>query len=153
MPRTLLVEGWTGLPHSYAIVNQYQCLAMMDRPDLRLLYRERPFPSLLTRGEGLFSADQRARMAGLPAPGPGDVPGAVLRLAAPFDFSPPPAGRLFVFGTLEWGALSAALMHGGASLAKIVDALNLLGVTPSDLVAILEALKQAGALRAEMVVI
>ena len=46
-----------------------------------------------------------------------------------------------------------ALMHGGASLAKIVDALNLLGVTPSDLVAILEALKQAGALRAEMVVI
>ena len=46
-----------------------------------------------------------------------------------------------------------ALEKGGASLAKIVDALNLLGVTPSDLVAILEALKQAGALRAEMVVI
>ncbi len=41
----------------------------------------------------------------------------------------------------------------GASLSKIVDALNLLGVTPSDLVAILEALKQAGALKAEMVVI
>lgn len=41
----------------------------------------------------------------------------------------------------------------GASLSKIVDALNTLGVTPSDLVAILEALKQAGALKAEMVVI
>lgn len=41
----------------------------------------------------------------------------------------------------------------GASLAKLVDALNLLGVSPPDLVAILEALKQAGALRAEMVVI
>ena len=46
-----------------------------------------------------------------------------------------------------------ALFRGGASLAKIVDALNLLGVSPSDLVAILEALKQAGALKAEMVVI
>ncbi len=46
-----------------------------------------------------------------------------------------------------------ALFKGGASLAKIVDALNLLGVSPSDLVAILEALKQAGALKAEMVVI
>ena len=46
-----------------------------------------------------------------------------------------------------------SLMKGGASLSKIVDALNRLGVTPSDLVAILEALKQAGALRAEMVVI
>ena len=46
-----------------------------------------------------------------------------------------------------------AMFNGGASLARIVDALNLLGVSPSDLVAILEALKQAGALKAEMVVI
>ena len=41
----------------------------------------------------------------------------------------------------------------GASLAKLVDALNLLGVSPPDLVAILEALKEAGSLKAEMVVI
>jgi flagellar P-ring protein precursor FlgI len=46
-----------------------------------------------------------------------------------------------------------ALLPKGASLSRIVDALNLLGVTPSDLVAILEALKQAGSLKAEMVVI
>ena len=45
------------------------------------------------------------------------------------------------------------MFKGGASLSKVVDALNMLGVTPSDLVAILEALKQAGALKAEMVVI
>ncbi|KHK93480.1 flagellar P-ring protein FlgI [Novosphingobium malaysiense] len=48
---------------------------------------------------------------------------------------------------------SVAMFKGGASLSKVVDALNMLGVTPSDLVAILEALKQAGALKAEMVVI
>jgi flagellar P-ring protein precursor FlgI len=41
----------------------------------------------------------------------------------------------------------------GASLSEIVDALNRLGVGPADLVAILEALKQAGALKAEMVVL
>ena len=46
-----------------------------------------------------------------------------------------------------------ALFKPGTSLARLVDALNLLGVSPSDLVAILEALKQAGALKAEMVVI
>ena len=45
------------------------------------------------------------------------------------------------------------MLQPGASLSKIVDALNLLGVSASDLVAILEALKQAGALKAEMVVI
>ncbi len=48
---------------------------------------------------------------------------------------------------------SVILFKPGASLAKLVDALNLLGVSPSDLVAILEALKQAGALKAEIEVI
>ncbi|MEM6474916.1 MAG: flagellar basal body P-ring protein FlgI [Pseudomonadota bacterium] len=46
-----------------------------------------------------------------------------------------------------------ALMPGAASLSEIVDALNLLGVGASDLVVILESLKQAGALKAEMVVL
>lgn len=45
------------------------------------------------------------------------------------------------------------LLAPGPSLADLVDALNLLQVSPSDLVAILEALKQAGSLKAEMVVI
>ena len=42
---------------------------------------------------------------------------------------------------------------GGASLSEIVRAVNAIGATPSDLVAILEALKQAGALRAELVIL
>lgn len=53
----------------------------------------------------------------------------------------------------EEEARRVALFKPGASLAQLVDALNLLGVSPSDLVAILEALKQSGALKAEMVVI
>lgn len=44
-------------------------------------------------------------------------------------------------------------MGGGANLSEIVRAINAIGATPSDLVAILEALKQAGALRAELVVL
>ncbi|WP_192037179.1 flagellar basal body P-ring protein FlgI [Halomonas sp. YLGW01] len=41
----------------------------------------------------------------------------------------------------------------GASLAEVVDALNALGATPQDLMSILEALKAAGALRAELEII
>jgi flagellar P-ring protein FlgI len=41
----------------------------------------------------------------------------------------------------------------GANLSDIVRAVNAIGAGPSDLVAILEALKQAGALRAELVVL
>jgi flagellar P-ring protein precursor FlgI len=41
----------------------------------------------------------------------------------------------------------------GVSLDEIVRAVNQVGAAPGDLVAILEALKQSGALRAELVVI
>jgi len=41
----------------------------------------------------------------------------------------------------------------GVSLDEIVRAVNQVGASPGDLVAILEALKQAGALRAELIVI
>lgn len=45
------------------------------------------------------------------------------------------------------------LFAGGVSLEQIVRAVNQVGAAPGDLVAILEALKQAGALRAELEVI
>jgi flagellar P-ring protein FlgI len=41
---------------------------------------------------------------------------------------------------------------GGISLNEIVQALNSLGVTPRDLIAVFEALREAGALQAELVV-
>ena len=45
------------------------------------------------------------------------------------------------------------LFQPGTSLDEIVRAVNRVGAAPGDLVAILEALKQAGALRAELIVI
>ncbi len=50
------------------------------------------------------------------------------------------SNRMFVFGP-------------GVSLQEIVRAINQVGAAPGDLVAILEALKEAGALRAELIVI
>jgi flagellar P-ring protein precursor FlgI len=44
-------------------------------------------------------------------------------------------------------------LEGGAKLADVVKALNLLGATPQDLLSILQALKAAGSLRAELEVI
>ena len=46
-----------------------------------------------------------------------------------------------------------ALVPAGVSLAEVVNALNALGVGPGDLIAILEAMKAAGALHAELEII
>ncbi len=55
--------------------------------------------------------------------------------------------------TIEQEEASMFLFEPGTSLNEIVQAVNQVGAAPGDLVAILEALKQAGALRAELVVI
>ncbi len=47
----------------------------------------------------------------------------------------------------------AFIFDTGVSLSSLVDAINAVGASASDLVAILEALREAGALRAELVVI
>ena len=48
---------------------------------------------------------------------------------------------------------SAFVFDPGVELSSIVDALNAVGGSPSDLIAILEALREAGSLRAELIVI
>jgi flagellar P-ring protein precursor FlgI len=47
---------------------------------------------------------------------------------------------------------SLAMLKGGASLKSLVSGLNTLGVSPRDLITILQAVKSAGALQAEIVV-
>jgi len=41
----------------------------------------------------------------------------------------------------------------GANLSEIVETINAIGASPSDLAAILEALKQSGSLKAELVIL
>ena len=43
-----------------------------------------------------------------------------------------------------------AVVNGGVSLQELVDGLNSLGVTPRDMISILQAIKAAGALQAEL---
>ena len=53
--------------------------------------------------------------------------------------------------TQQEGALVS--LPAGTQLTDVVKALNALGATPMDLLAILQAMKSAGALRAELEVI
>lgn len=95
--------------------------------------------SLTVRVTEDFNVDQGATVV---AGGNGTVivPGeAVITPDSQIDVNQQPA-RAFVFDP-------------GVSLSSLVDAINAVGASPSDLVAILEALRQAGALRAELMVI
>jgi len=55
--------------------------------------------------------------------------------------------------SVNQGGGALQVVKGGASLADVVKGLNTLGANPQDLVSILQAMKSAGALRAELEII
>jgi flagellar P-ring protein precursor FlgI len=55
--------------------------------------------------------------------------------------------------TVDEQGARAFLFDPGVSLSDVVDSINAIGATPSDLVAILEALRVSGALRAQLIII
>jgi len=50
----------------------------------------------------------------------------------------------------QTGTGNIAVLNGGASLQDLVQGLNALGVSPRDMIAILQAIKAAGALQADI---
>ncbi|TCP61345.1 flagellar P-ring protein precursor FlgI [Rhodovulum bhavnagarense] len=95
--------------------------------------------SLTVRVNEDFNVDQGATVVN----GPGGT------VVAPGDPVVTPDTRIDV----QQDPARAFVFDPGISLASLVDAINAVGASPADLVAILEALHRAGALRAELIVI
>jgi glycosyltransferase involved in cell wall biosynthesis len=132
MPVNVLIEGWRGINHSYALVNQFQLLALMRRPEVRLFHRDLPFydpnwnPAL--NASGLRPGDA-AKIAALSAP-PGDVD-IVYRIAFPFRHYGADSRRIFCFGTCESQRLEPFGIYRGEECRRTYanDAVEI--VTPS----------------------
>ncbi|MGE0591252.1 MAG: flagellar basal body P-ring protein FlgI [Vicinamibacterales bacterium] len=83
-----------------------------------------------------------------------------VRIATQFDVSQPAplsAGQTTVVPQteveVEETRAQLVMLEAGATLADVVRALNAIGATPRDIVAVMQALKAAGALRAEIVIL
>ncbi|MGY6697202.1 MAG: flagellar basal body P-ring protein FlgI [Roseinatronobacter sp.] len=95
--------------------------------------------SLTVRVTEDFNVDQGATV----------VTGADGQVVVPGDIVVTPDTQI----DIEQEPARAFVFDPGVSLSSLVDAINAVGASPSDLVAILEALRRAGALRAELVII
>jgi glycosyltransferase involved in cell wall biosynthesis len=89
--KTLLIEGWRGVSHSIALVNQYQLLVMLGdtawRQRWHVAHRDLPFFLKHWNAKQMpagFTADEQARIDAVPAPDEGLVPDCLLRISSPF---------------------------------------------------------------------
>lgn len=104
--KTLCIEGWRGVSHSIALVNQYQMLVLLDQPDLNLYHRDLPFFLKHWNAKQMpagFTADEQARIDAVPAPPDGLVPDCLLRISSPFKSAVDPAVKTLTFMVTECG--------------------------------------------------
>lgn len=114
MRKTLLVEGWRGINHSYAMVNQQQLLQLVDSDRLQVFHRDLPFynPNWNPRSNASgFSAAQQARLGriGDLRDGRADV---IYRIAFPYRHYGGDSSRVFCFGTAEYQNIDGFIYDG-----------------------------------------
>lgn len=128
----LIVEGWRFLPHSYAVVNQFQCLELLRRPHVELRHRDMPFRASHWRQvNGLWDPPAEAALSDIPAPGPGEIADAILRIDYPHRLNPVPGVRTCVFMTAEYRCLPVANIADSRPLAQWHRESDVLLITPS----------------------
>jgi glycosyltransferase involved in cell wall biosynthesis len=99
--KRLIVEGWRFLPHSYAIVNQWQLLALLRR-NIVLKVVDVPFYRRSWQAQaGLFESNAEQALRSIEVAQPDESADLTLRVFYPFTFSPSRSRLTAVFATLE----------------------------------------------------
>lgn len=128
----VLVEGWMFRPHSYSLVNQYQCLEMLKRDDVVLFHREHELiPMIGEPVHGLLDRESETALRTIPLPRKGAVLDAIYRIGYPYNFGPGEA-RTFVFATCERMRVQPDSWVGGSNLAETIEKNDITVITPSE---------------------
>jgi glycosyltransferase involved in cell wall biosynthesis len=132
--KTLIVEGWRFLSHSYAIVNQWQLLALARRTDVAVKIIDAPFArSLWTKQERLFDEGREQALNSMALARRDESADVTLKIFAPYDFSPSPSRETAVFATSESQTLRRDQVADAAAFESLCRAppADVKVVTPS----------------------
>lgn len=131
-PLRVLVDGWRGVSHSFAMVNQHQLLALQRAGGVALFHRDVPFfmPHWNAKDTGAgFAAEQAHFIASLGPlePALADV---VYRISAPILAPEKRVRRQITFAVTEFGLSPRSFAQPELPLSAYTDAGHLV-VTPS----------------------
>lgn len=132
MKHRILVESWRFLPHSYAIVNMFQLLALARRRDVELFVADASIPfSHWKETRGLLNTTDEAALAALPYGDPHENYDVHFHMGFPYRFQLSASKRTATFITSEFGGVPSSHFAGKPDFAALANASDFLAVTPS----------------------
>jgi len=133
MKYQMTIEGWRFLPHSYSIINQFQCLEILKRENIELFHQDAPYlKESWTRHENLFSTSDEISLAKLQNPRINQISDVTLRIDFPFRFDLTTSKRTHVFITAEIGYLPNEFLWCNCSLEEAHRNFDVTLITPSN---------------------
>src|SRR5664279_5633834 len=130
--RSLCVEGWRFIHHSFAMVNQWQLLSLLKRNDISLSIRDVPFFNNEWRStRALFSDEEESKLRSIPTLAANEFADATYRISFPFNFSQNPKGRTVVFGTSEYQLLDGTRFARPVDIKLLSSSDSFFVITPS----------------------
>ncbi len=118
----VLVEGWRGINQSYAMVNQYQLLEMLQLENMELTHLDVPFAKAswnATTNSAGFPTAMLDRVMAIPGPSEGHCD-VVYRIASPFDHSLTVADRHVTFMTSEFGLSPVNFLNQNGDIERFI---------------------------------
>ncbi|MCX7178091.1 MAG: glycosyltransferase family 4 protein [Proteobacteria bacterium] len=131
--KNILIEGWRGINHSYAMVNQYQLLELAKLPDLSVFHRDVSFGTQnwnKVDNNPNFPEAMRETIQAVPTPQKQKFD-TIFRIAWPFQRSDEKARKTLTFLTAEYGLGPEHFPPAGPSLQRMIGG-NASVVTPSN---------------------
>lgn len=126
--KKIRIEGWRFIPHSYAVVNQWQCLSFLQCPDITLSFLDVPYFSSRWRSTaGLFPEQQEEALCQMRSGTAEEGIDALLRISFPYNYRPS-RYPVWVFGTSEFGCVTPSMVSNDLS---DIEKNNINIVTPS----------------------
>ncbi|MBT8520187.1 glycosyltransferase family 4 protein [Polynucleobacter paneuropaeus] len=133
MSKKLLIEGWRGINHSYAMVNQYQMLALVK---LGIDFRHHDLPFFnpnWNQDQNFCGFDESAiaRLNEVKTYTGHDQIDTTYRISFPYRLHPSKSDHLFVFGTSEYQSITNDMIFDDGLKIKNADR-PLKIITPSN---------------------
>ncbi len=109
----IIVEGWRFTHHSYSVVNQFQMLELLDRPEVELFHRDRDLPHIdpPSQTNSLFDRPIQRLLNTIPSPSPNQLADVTLRIYSPWNFAASTSAQTWVFAATEWGIITNLLLE------------------------------------------
>jgi len=130
--KKILIEGWRGINHSYAMVNQYQLLEMKEM-GLDLQHLDLPFYNPKwnpINNDSGFEGEDKQRIASIPSPKNTETHDTTYRISFPYRYYAAKSEKLLVFGTSEFQNIDGFIYQN--ELKEGIDNPGLKVITPSN---------------------